>query len=143
MGPYQTVLIMEVSLVWRLCKPHPSISGADLLVYIMPYSHVAMYSMQASVKDPLPITATVEPLYYGPPNRKDTSIIPTLINGPKRSVIEMCTNLTSELKTPLYSTLDPVPNHHIAIVNVLYNTVKATPPSSITSASTTVLHGLL
>ena len=30
LGPYQTVLIIEVSLVRRLCKPHPSISGAHL-----------------------------------------------------------------------------------------------------------------
>ena len=48
---------------------------------------------------------------------KDTSIIRTPINSPKRSAIETCTYLTSELRTPLYSvlqTLDPVPNGHIA-----------------------------
>ena len=30
LGPYQIVLTIEVSLVWRLCKPPPSISRAHL-----------------------------------------------------------------------------------------------------------------
>ena len=48
---------------------------------------------------------------------KDTSIIQTAIDGPKRSAIETCTYLTSELRTPLYSVLrmhDPAPKGHIA-----------------------------
>ena len=48
---------------------------------------------------------------------KDTSVIRTPIDGPKRSAIETCTYLTSKLRTPLYSvlrTLDPVPNGHVA-----------------------------
>ena len=48
---------------------------------------------------------------------KDTSVIRMPIDGPKRSAIETCTYLTSELRTPLYSvlrTLDLVPNGHIA-----------------------------
>ena len=48
---------------------------------------------------------------------KDTSVIQTPIDGPEWSAIEMCTYLTSVLRTPLYSvlrTLDPVPNGHIA-----------------------------
>ena len=48
---------------------------------------------------------------------KDTSIIQTAIDGLKRSAIETCTYLTSELRTPLYSVLrthDPVPNGHNA-----------------------------
>ena len=48
---------------------------------------------------------------------KDTSIIQMAIDGPKRSAIETCTYLTSELRTPLYSVLwmhDPAPNSHIA-----------------------------
>ena len=48
---------------------------------------------------------------------KDTSVLRTTIDGPKRSAIKMCTYLTSELRTPLYSVLrmlDPVPNGHIA-----------------------------
>ena len=39
------------------------------------------------------------------------------VYGPKRSAIETCTYLTSELRTPLYSVLlmlDPIPNGHIA-----------------------------
>ena len=53
-------------------------------------------------------------------------------NGPKLLVIEMCTYLTSELRTLLYSILqmlDPAPNCHI-MVSKLYNTVKATPLSA-------------
>ena len=33
---------------------------------------------------------------------KDTSVIRTPTDGPKQSAIEMCTYLTSELRTPLY-----------------------------------------
>ena len=48
---------------------------------------------------------------------KDTSVIRTAIDSPKRSTIETCTYFTSELRTPLYSILrthDPDPNGHIA-----------------------------
>ena len=30
LGPYQTVLIIDMSLVQRLCKPHPTIREAHL-----------------------------------------------------------------------------------------------------------------
>ena len=77
---------------------------------------------------------------------KDTSVIGTPIDSPKRSAIETCTSLTSGLRTPLYSVLwilalDPVPNGHIAD-NELYSMVKTTPPSLIASTSTAVPHGL-
>ena len=60
-------------------------------------------------------------------------------------ISEMCTYLTSELRTPLYSILrmlDPAPNsHYYWMVSELYNTVKAMPPSAIASSSTAVPHG--
>lgn len=46
-----------------------------------------------------------------------TSVIWTAINGPKRSTIETCTCLTSELRIPLYSLLwthNLAPNGHTA-----------------------------
>ena len=72
---------------------------------------------------------------------KDTSVIWTAIDGPKWSAIEMCTYLTSELRTSLYSVLwmhSPAPNGH---VNELYNMVKGTPLSTIASASKSVPRG--
>ena len=72
---------------------------------------------------------------------RDTSIIPTAINGPKWSAIETCTYLTFKLRTPLYSVLQmhsPTPNGY---VNKLYNTVKATPLSMIASTSESVPRG--
>ena len=47
---------------------------------------------------------------------KDTSVIQMAINGPKRSAIETCSYLTSELRIPLYSILQmqtPALNGHI------------------------------
>ena len=47
----------------------------------------------------------------------DTSVARTVINGPKQSVIETCTYLTSKLRIPIYSVIwthDPAPNGHVA-----------------------------
>lgn len=75
---------------------------------------------------------------------KDTSVIRTAIDGPKRLAIETCTYPTSELRAPLYSVLQTqshAPKRSYCIVNELYNTVKAMPPRMIASASESVPHG--